>query len=80
MKVHKSFGEPFANGKRLAWFDRWTYSLAQHYAELYNMKIVNKREGSRGRLKWDICLIMNLFPLFVITILMGMPMGFLPLQ
>jgi len=51
MKVNP--GEPFANGTRLAWFDRWTFSLAKHYAELYNMKIVNKREGSRGRLKWD---------------------------
>jgi|SRR5210317_920056 len=51
MKVNP--GEPFENGKKLAWFDRWTVPLAKHYAELYNMKIEHLREGSRKRIKWD---------------------------
>ena len=51
MKVNP--GEPLENGKKLAWFDRWTVFLAEHYAELYNMKIEHLREDSRKRIKWD---------------------------
>ena len=51
MKVNP--GQANEDGSSLPWFDRWTFHLADHFGEVYNLKIENKREGSRGRLKWD---------------------------
>lgn len=51
MKVNPN--QPFASGVKLEWFDKWTPSLAKHYAELFNCKIENYREAEDGRFKWD---------------------------
>lgn len=51
MKVNPN--KPFANGIRLEWFDRWTMSLIEHYAEMFDYNIENVREGEFERIKFD---------------------------
>ena len=51
MKVNPC--EPFANGVRLQWFDKWTKPLIEHYAEIFNYSIENMREGEHRRIKFD---------------------------
>ena len=45
--------KPFGNGVRLDWFDRLTFPLIQHYAEMFNYKVECLREGDHGRIKFD---------------------------
>ena len=51
MKVNPNC--PNFDGSILPWYNKWTKSLAYHYGEVYNKKVTNMRESTRGRFKWE---------------------------
>ena len=51
MKVNPNC--PNFDGSILPWYNKWTKSLAYHYGEVYNKKVNNMRESTRGRFKWE---------------------------
>ena len=49
MKVNPNC--PNFDGSMLPWYNKWTKSLAYHYGEVYNKKVTNMRESTRGRFR-----------------------------